>query len=38
MAAHNVRHLPVIDGERLVGVLSIADVTIKFDTEEVTEG
>jgi CBS domain-containing protein len=38
MAAHNVRHLPVIGGERLVGVLSIADVTIKFDTEEVTEG
>jgi CBS domain-containing protein len=27
MAAHNVRRLFVIDGERLVGVLSIADVS-----------
>ncbi|MEN2999348.1 MAG: CBS domain-containing protein [Acidilobaceae archaeon] len=27
MTKHNIRHLPVVEGERLIGVISIRDVT-----------
>lgn len=33
MTDHNVRRLPVIDGEELIGVISITDVVNKIDTE-----
>jgi CBS domain-containing protein len=35
MADHKVRRLPVIDGHRLVGVISQADIARNYDEEKV---
>jgi CBS domain-containing protein len=37
MAEHKVRRLPVIDGHRLVGVVSQADLATNIDEEKVGE-
>jgi CBS domain-containing protein len=37
MASHQVRRLPVIDGNRLVGVISQADIARNYDEEKVGE-
>lgn len=34
---HNIRHLPVVDGKKLVGVLSYSDL-LKISYADVTEG
>jgi len=35
MTEHKVRRLPVIDGHRLVGIVSRADITTNIDEEKV---
>jgi CBS domain-containing protein len=37
MAEHKVRRLPVIDGHRLIGVVSQADLAKEIDSEKVGE-
>lgn len=37
MAARNIRHLPVVDGEALVGIVSIRDLT-RWAAEELSSG
>jgi CBS domain-containing protein len=37
MAEHKVRRLPVIDGHRLVGVVSQADIAVNLEEEETGE-
>jgi CBS domain-containing protein len=37
MSEHQVRRLPVIDGQRLVGIISQADIARNYDEEKVGE-
>ena len=37
MQEHNFRHLPILDGERLTGVLSIGDVVNALKQEKEVE-
>lgn len=37
MTHHRVRRLPVIDGHRLIGVVSQADLAKEIDSEKVGE-
>jgi CBS domain-containing protein len=37
MVSRNIRHLPVVDGERVVGIISIRDLT-KWAAEELAGG
>ena len=37
MATHKVRRLPVIDGHRLIGVVSQADLALEIDSSKVGE-
>jgi CBS domain-containing protein len=37
MSEHQVRRLPVIDGHRLVGIISQADIARNYDEDKVGE-
>jgi CBS domain-containing protein len=37
MAEHKVRRLPVIDGHKLIGIVSQADLTRNVDEEQIGE-
>jgi len=33
MREHSVRRLPVVDGDQLVGVISLGDLAVQLDSE-----